>query len=195
MKFDKDYWTSFYLQEKQPWDMRRVSPPLKRYFDQLEDRSLRILIPGAGNGWEAEYLWHNNFKNIFVADLSDKPLQNLKSRAPDFPPDQLLNIDFFDINDHFDLIIEHVFFCSLHPAQRQDYARKMHELLKPKGKLVGVLFNFPLDEQQKDPPFGGSLTEYLSYFKPLFKIKTFEPCYNSHPKRQRRELFMILIRE
>ncbi len=175
--------------------MRRVSPPIKSYIDQLRDTSLRILIPGAGNGWEAEYCWRENFKNTFVVDLSEKPLQNLKSRAPDFPDDQLLNIDFFKLQDQFDLIIEHVFFCSLHPDQRQEYALKMHELLKPGGKLVGVLFDFPLDDQQSDPPFGGSLQEYLTYFKPLFKIKTFERCYNSHPKRQGRELFMILIKE
>ncbi|APF19261.1 Methyltransferase type 12 [Caldithrix abyssi DSM 13497] len=194
MTFNKDYWSAFYLQEKPPWDMRRVSPPLKAYFDQLPRKDLMILIPGAGNAWEAEYLWQQGFKNVFVVDISPLPLQNFKSRVPDFPDEQLLNVDFFELKGQYDLIVEQVFFCALHPSQRTAYAQKMHELLKPGGKLAGVLYDFPLDAENPDPPFGGSLEEYLTYFKPLFQIKTFERCYNSHPRRQGRELFMILIK-
>ena len=194
MKFNKTYWSEFYLKEKQPWDMHRVSPPLKAYFDQLKNKELKILIPGAGNAWEAEYLWKLGFKKTFVLDISPLPLQNLKSRVPDFPDQQLLNLDFFSLQDQFDLIVEQVFFCALPPNQRTAYARKMFELLKSGGKLVGVLYDFPLDPQVTEPPFGGSLDEYLTYFRPLFHIKTFARCYNSHPRRQGRELFMILIR-
>ncbi len=195
-QFDRKYWDEFYLQkEKPPWDMRRVSPPLKAYFDQLTDKTLKILIPGAGNAWEAEYLWQNGFRNVFVLDISTLPLQNLKKRVPDFPQQQLIHADFFQFQDTFDLIIEQVFFCALPPSQRPAYAKQMHQLLKPKGKLVGVLYDFPLDLQNPEPPFGGSLKEYLSYFSPFFHIKTFERCYNSHPRRQGRELFMILIKK
>jgi hypothetical protein len=38
------------------WDLGQVSPPLKAYIDQLTDKNLRILIPGCGNSYEAEYL-------------------------------------------------------------------------------------------------------------------------------------------
>ncbi len=195
MKFDQSYWTEFYLQEKQPWDMRRVSPPLKAYFDQLSNKEISILIPGAGNGYEAEYLWNNGFKNIYVLDIALLPLQNFKKRVPDFPDQQLLHQDFFHLNQTFDLIIEHVFFCALHPQQRKAYALKMNQLLKSGGKLVGVLYDFPLNSSILEPPFGGSLFEYLIYFKPLFYIHVFDRCYNSHPKRQGRELFMILIKQ
>ncbi len=66
----------------------------------------------------------------------------------------------------------------------------MHELLKPSGKLVGVLFEGELGTQF--PPFGGSREEYLSYFQPLFKVLVMEPCYNSIPPRRDKELFFIL---
>ncbi len=65
----------------------------------------------------------------------------------------------------------------------------MHHLLKPKGKLVGLLFNFELTE--KGPPFGGNLLEYRSLFKSNFKIKTLEPSINSIKERQGKELFFI----
>ncbi len=190
--FNQKYWDAFYQQEKQPWDMGHVAPPLKAYFDQLTNRQLKILLPGAGKGYEAEYLWKKGFSNVFIAELSSLALEQFKKRVPDFPHTQLLNVDFFELQDSFDLIVEHVFFCALHPAQRLDYARKMYELLQPQGKLVGLLFDFPLQPDQTDPPFGGSRAEYLTYFNPLFEIKKLERCYNSHPKRQGRELFMIL---
>jgi hypothetical protein len=46
----------------------------------------------------------------------------------------------------------------------------MASLLNPKGKLVGLLFDFPLTTE--GPPFGGSTSEYLNLFSDKFNIKT-----------------------
>ena len=53
----KNYWTNRYSKAKTGWDIGYPSTPLKTYFDQLENKDLRILIPGAGNAYEAEYLF------------------------------------------------------------------------------------------------------------------------------------------
>ena len=100
---------------------------------------------------------------------------------------------FFDFEGSFDLIIEQTFFCALHPSLRKAYAEKMHQLLQPNGKLVGLLFDFPLTEE--GPPFGGSLQEYDSYFSPLFKIDLLERAYNSIPPRAGKELFLKLLKK
>ena len=192
--FDADFWDEHWQMENTPWDMEFVSPPLKEYFDQLTDKSIEILIPGAGNSWEAEYLWQNGFTHVDVLDISDLPLKKLKQRMPHIPETHFLHDDFFELNKKYDLIVEQTFFCALHPGQRRAYAEKMQNLLKPAGKLVGVLFDFPLDLQQERPPFGGSKEEYESYFKDLFTIKKLERCVNSHPKRQGRELFINLVK-
>jgi hypothetical protein len=47
----------------------------------------------------------------------------------------------------------------------------MHELLKLNGKLVGLLFNIPLNTTH--PPFGGNKEEYQKQFSPFFKFQTF----------------------
>lgn len=94
--------------------------------------------------------------------------------------------DFFDLDAHFDLVIEQTFFCAIHPSRRADYAKKMSEILHPKGKLVGLLFDFPLDA---GPPFGGSADEYRGYFEPFFTIKLMERAYNSIKPRDGREFF------
>ena len=66
----------------------------------------------------------------------------------------------------------------------------MHQLLMPDGKLVGLLFNIPLNND--NPPFGGNKEEYLSLFEERFKIEKMEIAYNSIPQRAENELFFKL---
>jgi len=66
-------------------------------------------------------------------------------------------------------------------------------LLKPEGKLAGILFNTDFDKE--GPPFGGSAEEYKPMFEPFFKAITFAPCYNSFNKRQGTELFINLVKK
>lgn len=148
------------------------------------------MIPGCGEAYEAEYLWKNGFENVYVADISKKPLENFIKRVPDFPEAQLLHTNFFDLKMQFDLIIEQTFFCALHPSERLNYARKTADLLKPGGKLVGVLFDDPLFDDH--PPYGGKKEDYLPFFEPFYTIHVFERCYNSIKPREGRELFILL---
>ncbi|WP_296385137.1 methyltransferase domain-containing protein [Winogradskyella sp.] len=186
---DIAYWENRYTIEQIGWNIGYPSTPIKAYIDQLEDKTLKILIPGAGNSYEAEYLWENGFKNVYVLDFAKQPLDNLKHRVENFPEVQLLHSDFFELNDSFDLILEQTFFCALSPIHRKDYVKKMCQLLKPNGRLVGLLFDFKLTES--GPPYGGSLSEYTSLFKEFFKIKTLENSINSIKERQGKELFFI----
>lgn len=192
MKFDKQFWSARYEQQKTGWDIGYVSTPIKEYIDQLDNKFLKILIPGAGNAYEAAYLFEQGFENVFVLDIAKQPLENLKNRLPSFPIGQLINQDFFNHTTTYDLIIEQTFFCALSPKLRAEYAQKMSELLVKNGKLVGLLFDFPLTE--KGPPFGGSKSEYLDYFKPYFDIKIMERSYNSIKPRQGTELFVIFTK-
>jgi len=188
-KLNKEYWEARYSNNEIGWNIGYPSTPVKAYVDQLKDKSLKILIPGAGNSYEAEYLWNLGFKNVFIVDFAEQPLNNFKNRVPDFPADQLLNMDYFELNNSFDLVLEQTFFCALNPNLRTKYAKKMHQLLKPNGKLVGLLFNFELTES--GPPFGGTEPLYKSLFKDSFKIKTLENSINSIKQRQGKELFFI----
>jgi methyl halide transferase len=190
MKLDSSYWNSRYEQGTTGWDIGEIATPLKIYFDQLSPKSLKILIPGGGNSYEAEYLFRQGFTNVYVIDLSQKALENFSNRVPGFPKEHLLQGDFFLLNKTFDIIIEQTFFCALHPSLRSRYAEKMHSLLKSNGKLVGLLFNVPLNTDE--PPFGGNKAEYLSYFEPLFEIEIMEEAHNSIPSRKNRELFIKL---
>lgn len=188
-----EYWNQRYLNNEFAWDIGEVSTPLKTYIEQLKDKHLKILIPGAGNAYEADFLMELGFKNVSVLDFAKAPLDNIKKRNPSIKDEQLIESDFFEHQDEYDLILEQTFFCALNPILRRKYVEHMNSLLKPGGKLVGVLFNDVLNSDR--PPFGGDKMEYLELFEPTFKIKTFEKCYNSIKPRAERELFMIMEKE
>ena len=192
MHLDKDFWNDRYIESKTGWDLGAPSTPLKEFIDTLEDKLLRILIPGCGNAYEAEYLHQQGFDNVFVIDLAPLALKGLQERVPDFPSDHLIEGDFFEHKAEYDLILEQTFFCALNPELRTAYAKKMNELLASKGKLAGVMFNHVLTE--KGPPFGGSVEEYSGYFENDFEIKYLALCKNSIKPRLGSELWVELVR-
>lgn len=194
--FDAAYWQARYATPgRTGWDAGRATPPLRAYFDQLAvAQQPRILIPGAGRAHEAEYLHRLGFRQVVVADLAPEPLAGLATRVPDFPEENLWLTDFFALKPAevaFDLIIEQTFFCAIAPSLRPAYARQCAALLRPGGKLVGLLFDteFP---NATEPPFGGSKAEYAAYFQPYFEFIHFETAHNSLPARAGRELFICL---
>jgi methyl halide transferase len=193
MKLNSEYWENRYKNNDITWDCGSITTPLKDYFDQINDKNSKILIPGAGNSYEFEYLINNGFTNVYVLDYAKTPIQNLKERLPNVSDHYFIEADFFELNDSYDLIIEQTFFCALDVTLREKYAKKMHSLLNKNGKLAGLLFQFPLTES--GPPFGGSVEEYKNLFEDKFSIVKLETAYNSIKPRKENELFFIFTKK
>jgi SAM-dependent methyltransferase len=189
----QEFWNNRYKENSTGWDLGQVSPPIKEYFDQVFDKNLKIIIPGCGNAHEAEYLHNKGFKNVFLVDIAPLALENFSKRVPDFPKDHLINADFFKHYGQYDIMVEQTFFCAINPTLRKDYAEHAAKILKPGGKLIGLLFDDELTANH--PPYGGCKEEYLTYFKPYFEIKTMETAYNSIKPRANRELFINLVKK
>ena len=187
MSLNQSYWSKRYQDGDTPWDLGAVSPPLQAYFDTLEDKDLSILIPGAGRAYEARYLMEKGFSRVFVCDWAQEALDALK---PDFPDNRLICEDFFQLEGSYDFLVEQTFFCALNPSLRANYVQKVNGLLKPNGRLVGLLFarEFPFE----GPPFGGSEQEYRRLFQDLFDIETMRLADNSIGPRLGNELFFEL---
>ena len=192
MDLDRTYWETRYSEKETGWDVGAVTTPLKEYFDQLTDKGLRILVPGGGRSYEAEYLHRAGFTEVHVIDLTDAPFKDLLARCPEFPKEHLHVGDFFTHGGSYDLIVEQTFFCALDPGLRTRYVASMHALLRPGGQLVGLLFNDPLNEDH--PPFGGNRETYLPLFRKWFPDVHLEPCYNSIPPRAGREVWLRAVR-
>ena len=189
-QLDAAYWNLQYKQQLTGWDMGSVSPPLKAYIDQLTDKSIKILIPGCGYAHEAEYLLELGFQNITLIDISTEACKTLQEKFKNQQAIKILNQDFFYHKGQYDLILEQTFFSALKPKFRTLYPRKMQNLLAKNGKLVGLYFT--IEFPKSGPPYGGSTQYYAHLFYPYYESKAFKTCYNSHPKRQGSELFVIL---
>lgn len=187
---EQEYWNERWKENKTGWDIGYASPPLVEYLDHLKNRDIRILIPGSGSGYEAEYAFKNGFQRVYYNDISPEAALGFQKRFPEFPTDQIMIRDFFDLQGKYDLILEQTSFCAQRPEKRKQYVDKVHELLNPGGCYAGVLFDQYFSGDS--PPYGGDENEYRKLFIPKFNINKMEKCYNSIIPRQGKELFVLL---
>lgn len=185
---EQDFWKSRYEMNETGWHLNQVSPPIAAYISQLTDKNLRILVPGAGFGHEADYLFQAGFTNVFILDFVPEALERIKERNKNISSEHFICDDFFEHQGEYDLIIEQTLFCAIDPSRRLEYAQKTSSLLAENGKLVGLLFN---REFEQGPPFGGNIDEYERTFSPYFSSLFIESCYNSIEPRKGSEVFFI----
>lgn len=184
---DQNYWDSQYQAGKTGWDLGMVSPPIKKYFDEVEDKNLSILIPGGGNSYEAEYLLQQGFTKITVVDIAPSLVEKIKEKFSGKSEIKILLGDFFEHQGEYDIVVEQTFFCALPPEMRQQYVSKMQALLKKDGLLVGLLFNRTFEG---GPPFGGDINEYENLFSPYFHLQHLATAPNSVTPRALSELWI-----
>ena len=183
------YWDTRYQDGSTGWDLGTVSPPLRMFIDTIENKALRILIPGCGNSYEADYLLSKGFESVTLIDIAPTPVETLQTKFKDKASIQILCADFFEHQGIYDLILEQTFFCALPPHLRAAYVKKMYSLLSEKGVLAGVWFDRLFEG---GPPFGGTRAEYESLFMQDFIFQKIEPCTTSIIPRAGTEIWMEL---
>ena len=186
-------WESRWQNNLTGWDLGAVSPPLAAYIDQWKNLDAAVLIPGCGNAYEAEYLLKKGFTHVTVIDIAPSAVVCLRDRLDAAFPDwhkhlTLVTGDFFEHHGTYDLILEQTFFCALNPSLRPAYAQHMFTLLKPGGKLAGVMFD---RDFEGGPPYGGCAADYKALFEKVFTVKILEPCHNSVAPRKGSEVFVV----
>ena len=192
---DNSFWNIRYQNNQTGWDLGEISNPIKKWFDNQENKKINILIPGEGKGHEVKYGFENGFRNIFYMDFSSRAADLFKEICPGFPKDQILTGDFFSLKKplFFDVIIEQTFFCAIDPVLRPNYVEKTNEILKENGKIIGLLFNREFDTN--GPPFGGTEKEYRGLFNSKFNFKKFENSLLSSLPRKEYEFWIELIKK
>ncbi|MBI1222692.1 MAG: methyltransferase domain-containing protein [Bacteroidetes bacterium] len=187
MKLDAEYWDQRYRQEETSWDLGSVAPAMRKYFNSM-DKNAAVLIPGCGNAHEANLLLEKGFQNVTVLDISPTLTNQLADKWKGIKEVQVICEDFFEHIGSYDYIVEQTFFCALPPFRRKDYVVKMKSLLKPGGKLFGLMFD--CDFAHDGPPFGGSGNEYELLFKKYFTHVRVEKSKDSAKPRLGREVFI-----
>ena len=192
VNLDTHFWNSKYEENKIGWDIGYANPIHIEYVLEHIDKSQKILIPGAGSGYEIKTLWNYGYNQVYAIDLSPLAKKRFLKQQPDFPEENYIVGDFFKMQQSFDLILEQTFFCAIDPALRSSYVEKIHEVLNPLGRLYGVLFVMPLID---GPPFGGSVKEYQHLFEEKFEIIQIKKNTKSIPTRLGKEIIIELLKK
>lgn len=140
-----DFWDNKYLNNETGWDMKQVSPPLKAYIDSLQNKDLKILIPGCGNAYEAKYLLQKEFNKVTLIDISKVLTERLKGKFKD-KPITIVNENFFHAQGEYDLILEQTFFCALDPSLRENTWKNVtiFSVMVVKLRAFYLIKNLPL---------------------------------------------------
>lgn len=184
-------WNDHYLQNEFPWDLGEPSPIFVKYFENINCKNLKAIVPGAGRGNDAIFLAQKGLQ-VTVLEISEKALEILKERAEEL--DLKINLVCGDVTDFifeekFDFWVEHTCFCAIHPTERESYLKTASQNLKPNGIFIGALMSFPLTEE--GPPFGGSKEEYFEKFGKYFEILKLENNKHFVESRKGKEFFML----
>ncbi len=80
-----------------------------------------------------------------------------------------MRADFFksDFGRRFDLVYERTFLCAMHPRRWARYAKRVAELLRPGGKLIGIFF---YGTEPEPPPYPINKTQAAKIFGKYFRL-------------------------
>jgi SAM-dependent methyltransferase len=163
----KDFWDERYRTGNTPWDYGGIPPELNEFLADLSGCQ-RILIPGCGSAHDLRTALDHGHDAIGI-DLSEEAVEVAK-KTLGTEGDRLFCGDFFThpFNARsFDVIYERTFLCALPPELRRAYADRMHELLKPGGRLIGY---FVYGEEPEPPPYPLAPSEAEDLFKAKFEL-------------------------
>ena len=144
------FWDTRFRQKRTPWDAAATPPELERYLAQ-ESGGGQVLIPGCGSAYEARTFAEKGYE-VAAIDFSMAAVERAGAILGALR-DIVIFGDFFsyDFCDRrFDIVYERAFLASLPRTMWPDFARRVGELLRPEGRLIGF---FVYGEQQGGPPF------------------------------------------
>ena len=186
-------WDAYYENDQDGWDLGGPPPVFKRLASSARFAPGRMLVLGAGRGYDAREFSRHGF-DVMAVDFASNAVNEMKRLAEDDAPIEILQQDIFtfpnEYDASFDCILEYVCFCAIDPTRRNEYADVVTRLLKPNGLFIDLAY--PLDGRTNGPPFGFSDKELLSLFeKRGFKLLSREKPADSISRRKAAEELFI----
>lgn len=176
-----EFWEVRYKTNRTPWDPGRSPVALLQWLERNPPKRRTALIPGAGRGHEI-FSFSGSGWNTTAIDLSPTATEKAKRRANRALAKQIHCGDFFAHHfsgpSLFDVIYERAFLCSLPPARRQEYIKRVISLLKPGGLLMGYFF---YGDRGTEPPHGLTTGEEQQLIAPHFVLTEDAPVSDSLP--------------
>jgi len=187
-------WDENYEQRTDGWDLGGPTPVFKRLISSRQLAPGRMIVLGAGRGYDAREFARHGFQ-VTAVDFSSQAVSEMHRLATAEAPVEILQHDIFTLpetlNHSFDYVLEYTCFCAIDPKRRADYADLIARLLKPNGIYIDLAF--PLDGRKGGPPFAVSASEILDLFQARgFKLISREkPADSISSRRHAEELFLF----
>lgn len=194
---EMEYWEALYRADRTPWELNTFSPPLKTFLDSpYKVPPGRLGVVGCGRGHNCLLFAARGFE-VTAIDFAPSAIKTTQTKFTEAgvlnSKGFLLQKDVFDMHEYdgyFDYILDHAFFCSIHPARRKQYAYTVRDLLKPSGKLISLFWL--LERKGGGAPFATTNDDIFNVFKELFAFDiVFEPP-DSVESRKGKELFCLM---
>ncbi len=187
-----DFWDTRYRDGVTPWDAGGVPTQLAVWLLNKKP-SLKVLIPGAGTGYEVR-AFHGHGHDVLAIDFSEAAVEAARKELG--PLSRLLRkADFFALEEgQFDLVYERAFLCALPRALWPQWASRMAELLRPGGELAGFFY---FDDHPKGPPFGIAPAELRALLEKAFELteEQLVPASQSIPVFAGKEIWQVWKRQ
>tara|TARA_Y100001936_G_scaffold253783_1_gene320966 strand:- start:7374 stop:7979 length:606 start_codon:yes stop_codon:yes gene_type:complete len=172
------FWDDCYVSNNIGWDLGDITPVFKDWAQNIPKKS-KILVPGAGNGYDPLY-FSSLGHEVLAVDFSKQAIKRIEKEAKKYNLSiKALKCDFFDLEsklyNNFDYIVEYTFFCAIDPINRLKYIDHIYNLLKRSGYLVGLFLPLNKSKDEGGPPFSVSEDEIINNFSNKFKlVKSFK---------------------
>lgn len=137
-----NYWESLWKQGVKSGTMFDNGGPTLALKDLLENKEVlpasgTALVPGCGRGYDCALL-SERYETTGV-ELSESAAQEARAFVPSAV--KIVQANFFDIQDSFDVVFDCTFLCALHPESRQQWAEHMAKCVN--GYLISLVFPIP----------------------------------------------------
>jgi len=172
-------WDAAYQNGTDFWDLGMPHPTLKRLAASGQFKPGRMLVLGAGRGYDAREFARNGFQ-VTALDFSQTAVGEMQRLAEPDAPLEVIRHDMFNLPDEmsgaFDYTLEYVTFCAIQPSRRAEFVDMVTRVLKPGGLYISLAF--PLREFVGGPPFSVSTGQLLE----LFEARGFELLRREWPE-------------
>jgi hypothetical protein len=161
------FWNQRYASGETPWTLHAV-PAAVRSFVKRRQRRGTVLIPGCGTDHEVLQFFQTVGFEVTAIDFSTVAVAQTRKALGNFEG-KIIRGDFFkfDFRQRFHLIYERTFLCALRPRKWPKYAKRVAQLLQPRGRLAGIFF---YGKEPEPPPYPLSEARAAEIFGKYFRL-------------------------
>jgi SAM-dependent methyltransferase len=147
---DLDFWQRRFAAGDTPWDRGAPGPQLQRWWAEgVIGPGARIAVPGCGSGHDVAWLAQAGAQ-VTGLDLAPAALvlarQTVAAAGPGAAARATLveaDVTRWTPAEPFDAVYEQTCWCALHPDHWREYTDRLHDWLRPGGRLLLMLMQAP----------------------------------------------------